>query len=334
MIDRPMIKTIERHFLERKGRNPHATTEFCWLLSGITLACKIIASQVSRAGLLDIIGETGEVNVQGEEVQKLDEIANRTLVRCLGYRGNIGLLVSEEDEEPHVIADSGDKGRYIVLFDPLDGSSNINANINIGTIFSIMERPVDRETDSDVKATVLQPGLKQVAAGYVLYGSSTVLAYTAGYGAHMFTLDPSIGAFVLAQENVQMPVAGKTYSVNSGNRGKFPDRIQKYLDWAESDESGGYSSRYIGSLVADFHRTLVRGGVFLYPETKKSPEGKLRLLYEANPLAFLAEQAGGLATDGTQRILEKVPRAMHQRTPLIIGSKEEVEKVLSFNGGK
>lgn len=329
-----MIKTIERHFLERKGRNPHATTEFCWLLSGITLACKIIASQVSRAGLLDIIGETGEVNVQGEEVQKLDEIANRTLVRCLGYRGNIGLLVSEEDEEPHVIADSGDKGRYIVLFDPLDGSSNINANINIGTIFSIMERPVDRETDSDVKATVLQPGLKQVAAGYVLYGSSTVLAYTAGYGAHMFTLDPSIGAFVLAQENVQMPVAGKTYSVNSGNRGKFPDRIQKYLDWAESDESGGYSSRYIGSLVADFHRTLVRGGVFLYPETKKSPEGKLRLLYEANPLAFLAEQAGGLATDGTQRILEKVPRAMHQRTPLIIGSKEEVEKVLSFNGGK
>lgn len=325
-----MIKTIERHFLERKGRNPHATTEFCWLLSGITLACKIIASQVSRAGLLDIMGNTGEVNVQGEEVQKLDVIANRTLVRCLGYRGNIGLLVSEEDEEPHVIADSGDKGRYIVLFDPLDGSSNINANVNIGTIFSIMERPVNRETDSDVKATVLQPGLKQVAAGYVLYGSSTVLAYTAGYGVHMFTLDPSIGAFVLAQENVQMPATGKTYSVNSGNRGRFPDHIKNYLNWAESDESGGYSSRYIGSLVADFHRTLVRGGVFLYPETKKSPEGKLRLLYEANPLAFLAEQAGGLATDGTQRILEKVPKAMHQRTPLIIGSKEEVEKVLAF----
>jgi fructose-1,6-bisphosphatase I len=331
MIDRPMIKTVERHFLERKGRNPHATTEFCWLLSGITLACKIIASQVSRAGLLDITGETGEVNVQGEEVQKLDVIANRTLVRCLGYRGNIGLLVSEEDEEPHVIADSGDKGKYIVLFDPLDGSSNINANVNIGTIFSIMERPPHGDvSDGDVKATVLQPGLKQVAAGYVLYGSSTVLAYTAGYGVHMFTLDPPIGAFVLTQENVQMPAVGKTYSVNGANRRKFPENIQNYLDWAESDESGGYSSRYIGSLVADFHRTLVRGGVFLYPQTKKSPSGKLRLLYEANPLAFLAEQAGGLATDGTQRILEKVPKSMHERTPLIIGSKKEVEKVLSF----
>ena len=332
MIDRPMIKTVERHFLERKGRNPHATTEFCWLLSGITLACKIIASQVSRGGLGDIMGATGEVNVQGEEVQKLDVIANRTLVRCLGYRGNIGLLVSEEDEEPHVIADSGDKGRYIVLFDPLDGSSNINANVNIGTIFSIMERPPHSESTGDVKATVLQPGLKQVAAGYVLYGSSTVLAYTAGNGVHMFTLDPAIGAFVLAQENVQMPASGKTYSVNSGNRRTFPSGIQKYLDWVESDDADGYSARYIGSLVADFHRTLMRGGVFLYPQTKKSPDGKLRLLYEANPLAFLAEQAGGLATDGKQRILEKFPKAMHERTPLIIGSKEEVEKVLAFSG--
>ncbi len=331
MIDRPMIKTIERHFLERKGRNPHATTEFCWLLSGITLACKIIASQISRGGLTDIMGATGDVNVQGEEVQKLDVIANRTLVRCLGYRGNIGLLVSEEDEEPHVIADSGDKGRYIVLFDPLDGSSNINANVNIGTIFSIMERPPHTESTGDVKATVLQQGAKQVAAGYVLYGSSTVLAYTAGNGVHMFTLDPSIGAFVLAQENVQMPTSGKTYSVNGANRRKFPTGIQKYLDWVESDDAGGYSSRYIGSLVADFHRTLMRGGVFLYPQTKKSPDGKLRLLYEANPLSFLAEQAGGLATDGQQRILEKVPKAMHERTPLIIGSKEEVEKVLAFS---
>jgi fructose-1,6-bisphosphatase I len=331
MIDRPMIKTIERHFLERKGRNPHATTEFCWLLSGITLACKIIASQVSRGGLNDIMGATGEVNVQGEEVQKLDIIANRTLVRCLGYRGNIGVLVSEEDEEPHVIADSGDKGRYIVLFDPLDGSSNINANVNIGTIFSIMERPHHHDAhNGDVKATVLQPGLKQVAAGYVLYGSSTVLAYTAGNGVHMFTLDPSIGAFVLAQENVQMPTSGKTYSVNIANRRKFPANIQKYLEWVETDDAGGYSSRYIGSLVADFHRTLMRGGVFLYPQTQKSPDGKLRLLYEANPLAFLAEQAGGLATDGKQRILEKMPKAMHERTPLIIGSKEEVEKVLEF----
>jgi fructose-1,6-bisphosphatase I len=275
------------------------------------------------------MGETGEVNIQGEEVQKLDVIANQTLVRCLGYRGNVGLLVSEEDEEPHVISDSGDQGKYIVLFDPLDGSSNINANVNIGTIFSIMERQ-KKGGDGDVKEEVLQPGYKQVAAGYVVYGSSTVLAYTAGFGVHMFTLDPSIGAFVLAQENVQMPPAGQIYSVNNGNRHKFPEGIQKYLDWAESDESGGYTLRYIGSLVADFHRTLVRGGVFLYPQTKKAPEGKLRLLYEANPLAFMAEQAGGLATDGKQRILDKQPHAMHERTPLIIGSKLEVEKVLKF----
>jgi len=331
MIDKPMIKTVERHFLERKGRNPHATTEFSWLLSGITLACKIIASQISRAGLLEIVGETGEVNVQGEEVQKLDVIANETLVRCLGYRGNIGLLVSEEDEEPHVISDSGDKGQYIVLFDPLDGSSNINANVNIGTIFSVLERP-DKSSDGDVKSNVLQPGCRQVAAGYVIYGSSTVLAYTAGFGVHMFTLDPLIGAFILARENVQMPPSGKIYSCNEGNRRSFPEGYQKYLDWVVSDEAGPYSSRYIGSLVADFHRTLIRGGVFLYPETKKSPEGKLRLLYEANPLAFMAEQAGGLASDGRQAILHKQPKTMHQRTPLIIGSQQEVARVLSFMG--
>jgi fructose-1,6-bisphosphatase I len=327
MTDKSIIKTVERHFLERKGRNPHATTEFCWLLSGITLACKIIASQIQRAGLLDITGATGETNVQGEEVQKLDVIANETLVRCLGYRGNIGLLVSEEDEEPHVIQEA--EGKYIVLFDPLDGSSNINANVNIGTIFSILERPA-KGGDGDLKSLVLQPGTKQVAAGYVLYGSSTVLAYTSGFGVHMFTLDPSIGAFVLTQENVQMPETGRTYSVNEGNRRKFPEGIQKYLDWVESEESEGYSMRYIGSLVADFHRTLARGGVFLYPATKKSKDGKLRLLYEANPLAFLAEVAGGRATDGKQRIMEKQPRTMHERTPLIIGSKNEVEKVLSF----
>lgn len=295
------------------------------------LACKIIASQISRAGLLDIMGATGEVNVQGEEVQKLDVFANQTLVRCLGYRGNIGLLVSEEDEEPYVISDAGEHGKYIVLFDPLDGSSNINANVNIGTIFSIMERP-DKAHNGDVKSHVLQPGCKQVAAGYVIYGSSTVLAFTAGFGVHMYTLDPSIGAFVLAQQNVQMPKDGKIYSVNEGNRRQFPDAYKNYLDWVESEESGGYSLRYIGSLVADFHRTLIRGGVFLYPETKKAPEGKLRLLYEANPLAFLAEQAGGMASDGRQPIMQKQPKTMHQRTPLIIGSQNEVQRILDFMG--
>jgi len=328
MSDKGIIKTVERHFLDRKGRNPHATTEFCWLLSGITLACKIIASQIQRAGLLNITGATGEVNVQGEEVQKLDEIANDTLVRCLGYRGNIGLLVSEENEEPHIIQEAEEEGKYIVLFDPLDGSSNINANVNIGTIFSVLQRPL--RGSGHLKSQVLQPGTKQVAAGYVLYGSSTVLAFTSGFGVHMFTLDHSIGAFVLTQENVRMPESGRTYSTNEGNRRDFPEGYKNYLDWAQSEESGGYSARYIGSLVADFHRTLARGGVFFYPPTKKSPKGKLRLLYEANPLAFLAEVAGGSAMDGTQRIMEIEPTAMHQRTPLIIGSKREVEKVLEF----
>jgi fructose-1,6-bisphosphatase I len=319
------MTTVERHFLEHKGQNPHATEEFSWLLSGITLATKTIAAHIHRAGLLDIIGRTGQVNVQGEEVQKLDEFANQVLVRCLGYRGTIGILVSEEDEEPHVIQEA-QAGKYIVLFDPLDGSSNINANVSIGTIFSILQRGPKRD-GKDVMAHILQPGCNQVAAGYVVYGSSTVLAYTAGDGVHMFTLDPSIGAYLLAQENVRMPKTGKIYSVNEAYCSSFQENIQRYLDWAK--KAGDYSSRYIGSLVADFHRTLIRGGVFLYPGTKKSPEGKLRLLYEANPLAFVAEQAGGMATDGQNRILDKQPKTMHQRTPLIIGSKDEVQRVLS-----
>jgi|SRR5882672_4548394 len=326
MTQAPFITTVERHFLERKGRNPHATPEFSWLLSGITLATKAIAAQVQRAGLVEIMGKTGRTNVQGEEVQKLDEFANEMLVRCLGYRGNIGILVSEEDEEPHVIQEA-ESGKYIVLFDPLDGSSNINANVSIGTIFSILERR-SRSDAKDVMGHILQPGSRQVAAGYVVYGSSTVLAYTAGEGVHMFTLDPSIGAYLLAQENIRMPRAGRIYSVNEAYANSFPDGIQRYLEWAK--ETGQYSSRYIGSLVADFHRTLISGGVFLYPGTKKAPHGKLRLLYEANPLAFLAEQAGGVATDGENRILDKQPKTMHERTPLIIGSKDEVKRVLSF----
>ena len=320
------ITTVERHMLDLNGRNPHATPEFGWLISGITLATKIIASHVQRAGLLEIIGEAGAVNVQGEVVQKLDVFANDTLRRCLGYRRNIGILVSEEDEDPHVIQEA-ESGKYIVLFDPLDGSSNINANVSIGTIFSILHR--DAASDSkNVMSHILQPGCKQVAAGYVIYGSSTVLAYTAGAGVHMFTLDPSIGAYLLAEENVQMPPTGSIYSVNEAYEKNFPNGLRRYLKWAK--EEGNFSSRYIGSLVADFHRTLIRGGVFLYPGTPKAPEGKLRLLYEANPLAFVAEQAGGLASDGQQRVLDKQPTAMHQRTPLIIGSKNEVERVLSF----
>src|SRR5437016_8308152 len=321
-----MIRTVEQHILEQQRNFPHATGEFSWLLSGITLATKILQAQVQRAGLLEVIGKTGEVNVQGEAVERLDEIANKTIRHCLAYRGNVGILVSEEDQGPHVIQEA-ESGKYIVLFDPLDGSSNINANVSIGTIFSILQRNPGLR-DGDVMAQILQPGDRQVAAAYVVYGSSTVMAYTSGNGVHMFTLDPSIGAYVLAQENIRMPASGKTYSVNEAYCPNFPEGIQRYLEWAK--QAGNYSSRYIGSLVADFHRTLIRGGVFLYPGTKKSPEGKLRLLYEANPLAFVAEQAGGVATDGRQRILEKQPRSMHERTPLIIGSKDEVKRVLSF----
>jgi len=324
------IVTLQQHIMEGQRAYPTASGEFSWLLSGITLATKIIQSLVRRAGIVDVLGSLEQTNVQGEEVQKLDRLANDAIVRCLGYRGNVGIVASEEDDEPIVIKEAGAGAKYIVLFDPLDGSSNIDVNISIGTIFSILQhRPEAKPTDGP-KSQVLQPGIRQVGAGYVVYGPSTVAAYTVGDGVHMFTLDPLIGAYVLTRENVRMPESGKSYSVNEAYKSKFPEGFQRYLDWAKSKAAGGYSLRYIGSLVADFHRTLLRGGVFLYPPTDAQPEGKLRLMYEANPLAFLAEQAGGVATDGTQRILEKEPVALHQRTPLIIGSKGEVDQVLRF----
>lgn len=325
------IVTIEQHIIEGQQRYPGATGEFSWLLSGITLATKIIQDRVRQAGLLDVLGPTGASNVQGEMIQKLDVIANETLMQCLGYRGNVGMMISEEDAEPRIVQDVGEAGRYVVLFDPLDGSSNIDVNVPIGTIFSILRRKPDVDR-SDAMPHILQSGIQQVAAGYVLYGSSTVMVYTAGDGVHIFTLDPAIGAYVLTQENVQMPENGRTYSVNEAYALTFPRGVQKYLAWAKSEEAGGYSLRYVGSLVSDFHRTLLRGGVFLYPPTQKDRLGKLRLLYEANPIAFLAEQAGGVASDGRQRILEKQPQSIHERTPLIVGSRDETKRVLSFWG--
>jgi len=323
------LLTIQQHIIERqKLHHPQATGEFSWLLSGITLATKVIADHVRRAGLRDILGSTGKTNVQGEEVQKLDLIANETIMACLGYRGNVGIMVSEEDDKPTIIKELDGAAKYIVLFDPLDGSSNIDVSASIGTIFSILQR-LEGVDSGKVMDHILQPGYKQVAAGYVVYGSSTVMAYTTGDGVHMFTLDPSIGAYRLSHESVKMPEAGKTYSVNEAYRAQFPPGIQAYLEWTKSEEAG-CSLRYIGSLVADFHRTLLRGGVFLYPPTLKTPGGKLRLLYEANPMALLAEQAGGAATDGKTRILDKVPTALHERTPLIIGSRTEVDRVLSY----
>ncbi len=328
-INRLAMQTVQQHIIERQRQeHPDASGEFSWLLSGIILATKVIADQVRTAGLNNLLGATGEVNVQGEVVQKLDELANETILACLGYRDSVGIMVSEEDDEPYIIKELDGRAKYIVLFDPLDGSSNIDVNVSIGTIFSILQRR-DGIHSSKVMDHILQPGYRQVAAGYVIYSSSTVMAYTTGQGVHMFTLDPTIGAFRLSREAITMPTQGKMYSINEAYRSQFPLGVQKYLDWTKTDEAG-YTLRYIGSLVADFHRTLLRGGVFLYPPTKKAPQGKLRLLYEANPLAFIAEQAGGAATDGRERMLDKVPTALHERTSLVLGSKDEVERVASF----
>jgi fructose-1,6-bisphosphatase I len=322
MIDPPLL-TVQQHILEEQRRNhPQAKGEFSWLLSGITLATKIIADRVRRAGLTDIIGAAGRQNVQGEVVQKLDVLANQALLYCLGNRGNVGVLASEENDEPMVIHRDAEHGEYVVIFDPLDGSSNIDVNVSVGTIFSILRREPGRR---DPMTDVLQPGTQQMAAGYVVYGSSTMLVYTTGNGVHGFTLDPSIGAYTISHDRMTMPSRGATYSVNEAQANGFPEPYRRFLAHLRSGGTGReYSSRYIGSLVADFHRTLLKGGVFLYPPTARYPNGKLRLMYEANPIAFLAEQAGGVATDGKGRILEISPTDLHQRTPLLVGSPEEM----------
>jgi fructose-1,6-bisphosphatase I len=325
------VKTLQRHILEQQRQHATATGEFSWLLSGITLATKAIASQVRRIGLGDLLGAAGGDNCQGETVMKMDRYADDILLDCLGYRDQVSVMVSEENQEP-VVTKNVDHGKYVVLFDPLDGSSNLDCNVAVGTIFAVYGRR-PRRPGQPARAPlddVLQPGTAMLAAGYVLYSSSTVLAYTTGAGVHMFTLDPAIGAYVLSNENVKMPRKTKVYSCNEGNAETFPEGIRKYLDWAKSGEAGPYSTRYVGSLVADFHRTLLKGGVFLYPPTRKQPAGKLRLLYECNPVAFLAEQAGGQASDGQRRILEKQPTNLHERTPLYVGSADEVETVLRF----
>jgi fructose-1,6-bisphosphatase I len=322
--------TIQEHILQQQRSHPTATGGFSWLLSGIMLAARIISANVRRAGILDVLGDAGDRNFSGEQQQKLDVLANRTIEMCLEYRGNIGIIASEELDEPRVITKSGDDGRYVVIFDPLDGSSNIDVNVSVGTIFSIFERDPNRPQGEDPAADVLQAGDRQLAAGYIVYGSSTVLVYTTGEGVHMFTLDPSVGAFILSDEHQKMPEKGKNYSVNEGNFNSFPEPVQKYLQWCKTEVAGPYTSRYIGSLVADFHRTLLRGGIFLYPPTAKAPNGKLRLLYEANPIAFIAEQAGGMATDGKVRILAKEPKSLHERTPLYVGSKLEMERLQGY----
>jgi fructose-1,6-bisphosphatase I len=321
-----VITTVQQHIVQQQeALYPGARGTFSWLLSGITLATKMIQARVRRAGLLDALGSAGETNVQGEVQQKLDVYANEALLHCLGVRDAVAILVSEENDHPVTFDRAPDTGKYVVVFDPLDGSSNIDVNVNVGTIFSIFRRPEKIEVDHS--AAVLQPGLKQVAAGYVVYGSSTVFVYTAGRGVFGFTLDPNIGAYVLSHDNLRMPRQGSYYSVNESNAASFPPNYQRYLARLRGGELGReYSSRYIGSLVADFHRTLLKGGIFLYPPTTSHPSGKLRLLYEANPIAFITEQAGGIATNGKDRILEIQPGDIHQRTPLVVGSQFEMEE--------
>lgn len=328
------LMTAQQHILEEQRRlHPTASGEFSWLLSGITLATKIIADRVRRAGLTDVLGAAGAQNVQGEVQQKLDVLANQTLLGCLGNRGNVAIMASEENEEPIVVPRDRVHGKHVVVFDPLDGSSNIDVNVSVGTIFSILRRAPDPTGRRDPLADVLQPGDRQLAAGYVVYGSSTMMVYTAGNGVNGFTLDPAIGAFILSHERITMPTQGALYSVNEANADSFPAVYRDYLSRLRSGALGRpYSSRYIGSLVADFHRTLLKGGVFLYPPTLSYPGGKLRLMYEANPIALLAEQAGGRATDGTRRILDLPPESLHQRTPLVVGSRAEVDLLTTMLG--
>jgi fructose-1,6-bisphosphatase I len=327
------IVTAEQFILQQQQRrHPHATGEFSWLLSGITLATKYIAANIRRGGLAGVLGATGETNVQDENVQKLDVLANQTLVSCLGDRGNVGILASEENEEPTVVLQDPEYGKYVVIFDPLDGSSNIDVNVSVGTIFSILRRDPGGPAAGGTLADVLQRGTRQVAAGYVIYSASTMLVFSTGEGVHGFTLDPAIGEYRLTHERIEMPSSGPYYSVNEANLDGFPAGYRRFLD--ELRLQGGYSSRYVGSLVADFHRTLLKGGVFLYPPTRQYPGGKLRLMYEANPIAFLAEQAGGTSSDGAQRILDIEPTSVHQRTPLAVGSQREMELFCKVVGGR
>lgn len=317
--------TFQQHIVLEQANLPGAPIELQWMLSGIVLATKMIQAQVRRAGLVDILGSLGETNVQGETQQKLDVYANDTLIKCLSIRESIGVIASEENEHPIVLNYSSPNAQYAMVFDPLDGSSNIDVAVTIGTTFSIFRRP-DNGKDGDPLQWVVQPGKKQIAAGYVIYGSSTVLVYSFGNGVHGFTLDPSVGSYILTHENIRMPEQGSYYSINEAYWDEFPPHYQKYL---EKLKTGGlnrfYSSRFIGSLVADFHRTLLRGGIFIYPENRHYPDGRLRLMYEANPIAFIAEQAGGRASDGKQSILDIEPTDLHQRTPLVVGGKVEME---------
>lgn len=325
--------TIDRHILERQRVTPGATGEFTGLFQSITLAGRMIAARVHKAGLSDVLGRAGRMNVQGEDVQKLDLLANEILVRCVEAGGHVCVMASEEDEDIIPIPPAYPQGKYVLMFDPLDGSSNIDVCMSIGTIFSIHRRL--SRSGPGTREDCLQRGRDQVAAGYILYGSSTMLVYTTGDGVHGFTLDPLVGEFFLSHENIRLPKRGKTYSVNEGNTSRWAKGIRDWVAWLKSDEAPGgepYGHRYIGTLVADFHRTLLKGGIFAYPADRKNLNGKLRLLYECAPMAFIAEAAGGAATTGTQPILDIEPKALHERVPFFTGSADDVADLMRFAG--
>ena len=326
------VKTLGQFIIEKQTDFPYAKGELSRLLRDIGIAAKIINREVSKAGLADILGEAGETNVQGEYVKKLDLFSNEQMIAALTVGGECCAMASEENEDIIPIDNHQSiTAKYVVAFDPLDGSSNIDANVSVGTIFSIYRR-ISLSGPGTVE-DFLQRGTEQVAAGYVIYGSSTMLVYTTGKGVNGFTLDPSIGEFCLSHPNMKIPKSGNIYSMNEGNYVHFPDGVKKFIKWCQEEDKARnrpYSSRYIGSAVADIHRNLLYGGIFIYPTTSNSPKGKLRLLYECNPFAFILEQAGGKATDGFGRIVEIETKTLHQRSPLFIGSTEIVERAEGF----
>ena len=326
------VTTLGQFIIERQADFPYAKGELSRLLRDIGIASKIVNREVNKAGLVDILGEHGTTNIQGESVKKLDVYANEQFISALGSGGETCAVASEENDNLVPITTKVSKNaKYVVCVDPLDGSSNIDANVSIGTIFSIYRRTDFAKPLSETD--FLQQGTAQVAAGYVIYGSSTMLVYTTRRGVNGFTLDTGIGEFCFSHPDMKCPEDGIIYSINEGNYVRFPEGVKQYIKYCqvEDDATGRpYSSRYIGSLVADFHRNLLKGGIFIYPSTAKSPKGKLRLLYECNPLAFIIEQAGGQASDGQRRILELIPTSLHQRTPLFIGSARMVTKAEEF----
>lgn len=326
------LKTLGQFIIEKQADFPYSKGELSRLLRDIGIAAKIVNREVNKAGLVDILGDVGTSNVQGEEQKKLDVFANEQFIAALSNGGECCAIASEENEDI-ILVDNHFSGnaKYVVAMDPLDGSSNIDVNVSVGTIFSIYRRV--SLSGVGTMEDFLQQGTEQVAAGYIIYGSSTMLVYTTGKGVNGFTLDPSIGEFCLSHPDMKIPKAGKTYSINEGNYIHFPDGVKNYIKYCQQeDKKSGrpYGSRYVGSAVADIHRNLIKGGIFIYPTTSSSPMGKLRLLYECNPLAFIVEQAGGKATDGFKRVLETHPTSLHQRTPLFIGSEEMVETAGDF----